>query len=95
MKKFLAILLIAIIACSVVSVVVEEEEFDLEKIKIPGWLKKAVKKALDKFKKHGIDKLILDALKKEGRKAGMKLCTKYAEEEVCEKAVDELLKLVK
>ena len=96
MKKFLAILLIAIIACSAVSVV-EEEDLDLEKlkIKVPSWLQKAVKKALKEVKKRGIDKLILDALKKEGKKAGVKLCSRYFKEEVCEKVTDELLNQIK
>ena len=48
MKKFLAILLIAIVACSTIQVV-DEEEAELQKL--PKWIKKGWAKIKSAFKK--------------------------------------------
>ena len=76
MKKFLAILLIAIVACSNVSVV-EEEEFDLEKItgtvnQVVAWLKK-----------NGLWDPLMNTLKTAGKIAAFAFCTRYAPANVC------------
>ena len=99
MKKFLAILLIAIIACSVVSVVVEEEELDLEKSVVDKVLGKLVKEARKLLEKKGLLKKLKELLIKEGREEGLKFCHKHVKlpkkEKICETIVNDLLKLVK
>ena len=99
MKKFLVILLIAIIACSVVSVVVEEEELDLEKNMEKIIFEKALKEARKLLEKKGLLKKLKELLIKEGRKEGLKFCKKHVKvplkEKICETIVNDLLKLVK
>ena len=100
MKKFLAILLIAIVACSTVSVV-EEEEFDLEKIKLPNWLKKGwsklkekIKKVVEFLKENKLWEPILDFVKKNAVAAAKKYCYKYLEQEFCDELVDGAEKII-
>ena len=76
MKKFLAILLIAIVACSNVSVV-EEEEFDLEKIT------GTVKEVVAWLKKNGLWDPLMNTLKTAGKVAAFAFCTRYAPANVC------------
>ena len=99
MKKSLAILLIAIIACSVVSVVVEEEELDLEKNMEKIIFEKALKEARKLLEKKGLLKKLKELLIKEGREEGLKFCNKHVKlpkkEKICETIVNDLLKLVK
>ena len=76
MKKFLAILLIAIVACSEVSVI-EEEEFDLESFK------GAIQNAIAWLKNHGLWDPILNLLKTAGKAAAYALCTNYVKSNVC------------
>ena len=70
MKKFLAILLIAMIACSNVSVV-EEEEFKLEVVI------QTVQGAIQFLIKIGVWDLIMNFLKTHGKKFAYNLCVKY------------------
>ena len=96
MKKFLAILLIAIVACSTVSVV-EEEEFDLEKL--PDWVKKGWSTLLKTFKKvvqflkdNGLWDPLVKLLKESGKVAAKELCLKVYDEEFCDELLGSLLK---
>ena len=73
MKKFLAILLIAIIACSNVSVI-EEEEFDLEK---------TVQQIITELKNSGKWNEIMHLLKTVGKIAAYTLCKRYAPASAC------------
>ena len=89
MKKFLIILLIAIVACSTVSTV-EEEEFDLEKINLPNWIKngwskikETVKKVVQFLKDTGLWASILNFVKKQAIAAANKLCNKHFENGFC------------
>ena len=98
MKKFLAILLIAIVACSTVSVV-EEEEFDLEKL--PDWIKKGWSTLLKTFKKvvqflkdNGLWDPLVKLLKESGKVAAKELCLKVYDEEFCDELLGSLLKKV-
>ena len=98
MKKFLAILLIAIVACSTVSVV-EEEEFDLEKL--PDWVKKGWSTLLKTFKKvvqflkdNGLWDPLVELLKDAGKVAAKGLCLKVYDEEFCDELLGSLLKKV-
>ena len=81
MKKFLAILLIAIVACSNVSVV-EEEEFDLEKIT------GTVKEVVAWLKKNGLWDPLMNTLKTAGKVAAFAFCTRYADASLCQTIVD-------
>ena len=100
MKKFLAILLIAIVACSTASVI-EEKEIDLEKL--PAWIKKGWSKVLDSFKKvfqllkqSGIWDRILSILKSAGRSAAQSLCLKLFDLELCDELINGVfIKIVK
>ena len=94
MKKFLVILLIAIVACSSVSVV-EEEEFDLE---LPNWLKNGwskvkeyVKKVIIMLKGSGYWDLIVDYLKTKGKEYAKKFCLKWYDEEFCDELIGDFL----
>ena len=96
MKKFLAILLIAIVACSTVSVV-EEEEFDLEKL--PDWVKKGWSTLLKTFKKvvqflkdNGLWDPLVKLLKESGKVAAKELCLKVYDEEFCDELLGSLVK---
>ena len=98
MKKFLAILLIAIVACSTVSVV-EEEEFDLEKL--PDWVKKGWSTLLKTFEKvvkflkeSGLWDPLVKLLKDVGKVAAKELCLKVYDEEFCEELIGGLVKKV-
>ena len=98
MKKFLAILLIAIVACSNVSVV-EEEEFDLEKL--PEWIKKGwstllktFKKVVEFLKESGLWDPLVKLLKDKGLETAKKLCLKVYDEEFCDELVGSLVKKV-
>ena len=95
MKKFLAILLIAIVACSSVSVA-EEEEFDFEKL--PDWLKNGwskvkeyVKKVIIMLKGSGYWDLIVDYLKTKGKEYAKKFCLKWYDEEFCDELIGDFL----
>ena len=94
MKKFLAILLIAIVACSSVSVV-EEEEYELE---LPSWLKKGwskvkeyIKKVIIMLKGSGYWDLIVDYLKTKGKEYAKKFCLKWYDEEFCDELIGDFL----
>ena len=96
MKKFLAILLIAIVACSTVSVV-EEEEFDFEKL--PDWVKKGWSTLLKTFKKvvqflkdSGLWEPLVKLLKESGKVAAKELCLKVYDEEFCDELLGSLVK---
>ena len=98
MKKFLAILLIAIVACSTVSVV-EEDEFNLEKL--PEWIKKGWSTILKTFEKvvkflkeSGLWDPLVALLKDVGKVAAKGLCLKVYDEEFCEELLGSLLKKV-
>ena len=95
MKKFLAILLIAIVACSTASVI-EEKEIDLEKL--PDWVVKGWSKILETFKKvveflkeTGLWDQIVSLLKDAGKVAAKKLCLKVYDEEFCDELIGSLL----
>ena len=95
MKKFLAILLIAIVACSTASVI-EEKEIDLEKL--PDWVVKGWSKILETFKKvveflkeNGLWDQIVSLLKDAGKVAAKKLCLKVYDEEFCDELIGSLL----
>ena len=94
MKKFLAILLIAIVACSSVSVV-EEEEYELE---LPAWLKKGwskvkeyIKKVIIMLKGSGYWDLIVEYLKTKGKEYAKKFCLKWYDEEFCDELIGDFL----
>ena len=96
MKKILAILLIAIVACSTASVV-EEEEFDLEKL--PDWVKKGWSTLLKTFKKvvqflkdNGLWDPLVKLLKESGKVAAKELCLKVYDEEFCDELLGSLVK---
>ena len=96
MKKILAILLIALVACSTASVV-EEEEFDLEKL--PDWVKKGWSTLLKTFKKvvqflkdNGLWDPLVKLLKESGKVAAKELCLKVYDEEFCDELLGSLVK---
>ena len=76
MKKFLAILLIAIVACSNVAVI-EEEEFDLQ-----GFFSK-IKNAIKWLKDQGLYDTIISSLKTVGKTAAYALCQKFIKSDTC------------
>ena len=76
MKKFLAILLIAIVACSDVSVI-EEREFDLETIT------GTVNEVIAWLKEHGLWEPLMETLKTAGKVAAYAFCTRYAPASIC------------
>ena len=97
MKKFLAILLIAIVACEAV------DDFDLEglwkKIKKAvksAWdkLSGAVKKAVNWLKDKGIYDLVKDKLIKLGKAAATTFCSAYLSPAVCAPAIEGLCTIV-
>ena len=97
MKKFLAILLIAIVACETV------DDFDLEglwkKIKKAvksAWdkLSGAVKKAVNWFKDKGIYDIVKDKLITLGKAAATTFCSAYLSPAVCAPAIEGLCTIV-
>ena len=97
MKKFLALLLIAIVACSTVSVIEEEEEFDFEKL--PDWVKKGWSTLLSTFKKvvqylkdNGLWEPLVNLLKDSGKVAAKELCLKVYDQEFCDELLGSLVK---
>ena len=87
MKKFLAILLIAIIACMTV-----EEEMELNSWFSKLWdkIKNAVKKAWNWLKEKGILDKIKNALVTAGKYAAIALCKKWFDAETCEGVIGQL-----
>ncbi len=77
MKKFLAILLIALIVCETV-----EEEIDMNSLFKKIWkkIKNGFKKAWNWLKKKGILKIIWKVLKTAGKAAATALCSKFVED---------------
>ena len=87
MKKFLAILLIAVIVCQAV-----EDEIDMNSWWSNLWdkIKKAVKKAWNWLKEKGILEKIKNALITAGKYAAMALCKKWFDADVCEGVIGQL-----
>ena len=97
MKKFLAILLIAIVACSTVSVGEEGKKFNLDKL--PDWIKKNLSTLLKAFEKvvkflrdSGLWDPIVKFLKEAGLVVPKELCLKVFDEEFCDELVGSPLK---
>ena len=96
MKKFLAILLIAIVACSTVSADEEGKKFDLEKL--PENIKNALntiskpfKKIFQFLKNSGFWDPIANFLKTTGLVVPKELCLKVFDEEFCDELLSGLL----
>ena len=103
MKKFLAIFLIAIVACEAV------QELELEswihwigvgkpkedKKYIYEHLKKAVKKAVDWLKEHGYYDFIKNKIKELGKAAAVAFCSNYLGYEFCSNAIEGVSELEK
>ena len=77
MKKFLAILLIAIVACEAV------EEYDLV-----GAITDAIQNALNWLKQKGIYDLVKDKVVALGKTAAIGVCTPYLSLPICTLAVE-------
>ena len=79
MKKFLAFLLIAIVACEVV------DDIDLEGFLGGLWdkLTGAAKKAYEWLKSHGVLDQIKNALKAAGKAAAIAICSAYLDPAIC------------
>ena len=97
MKKFLAIFLIAIVACETV------EDLDLEglwskikKVVKSAWdkLSGAVKKAVNWLKDKGIYDLVKDKLVQLGKAAATTFCSAYLSPAVCAPAIEGLCTIV-
>ena len=98
MKKLLAILLIAIVACSTASAA-EEEEFGLDRLLDGfknGWstLLKTFKKVVQFLKDNGLWDPLVELLKDAGKVAAKGLCLKVYDEEFCDELLGSLLKKV-
>ncbi len=96
MRKLLAILLIAVIACNGFLETFESLELDNEAIELGifDWLKKLwnkVKGVVDWLKKKGVWKEIVNIAKTVGKWAGQKLCEKYAKSSKCSDIVNKFL----
>ena len=87
MKKFLAFLLIAVIACMTVE---EEMEFNSWLSNLWNKIKNAVKKAWNWLKEKGYLSKIKDALVKLGKTAAIALCKKWFDAQVCEGIINGL-----
>ena len=96
MKKFLAILLIAIVACETV------QDLELEGILsgIVDWFKKiwnklrdAVKKAVNWLKENGYYDLLKGKIIEMGKAAATAWCSQYVSAELCSNAVEGVSKL--
>ena len=97
MKKFLAIFLIAIVACEAV------EDLDLEglwkkikKVVKSAWdkLSGAVKKAVNWLKDKGIYELVKDKLVQLGKAAATTFCSAYLSPAICAPAIEGLCTIV-
>ena len=93
MKKLLAILLIAIVACSTASVV-EEKKFDLPEWVNKVWSKllKAFKKVVEYLKENGLLDPIVKLLKGIGLVVPKELCLKVYDGEFCDELLGGLFK---
>ena len=95
MKKFLAILLIAIVACSSIQVVDEEVELQ----KVPDWikngwakLKSAFKKVVTFLKENGLWDPLVKVFAQYGKKFAKDMCMKaYDDEKFCDELVNQAL----
>ena len=95
MKKFLAILLIAIVACSSIQVVDEEVELQ----KVPDWikngwakLKSAFKKVVTFLKDNGLWDPLVKVFAQYGKKFAKDMCMKaYDDEKFCDELVNQAL----
>ena len=82
MKKFLAFLLIAIVACTTV----EDLDFDSWWDKIKDFFKKG----WNWLKEHGVLDLVKDTLWKLGKEAAIALCSKWLDRSTCETVINGL-----
>ena len=83
MKKFLAFLLIAIVACTTV-----------EDLTFESWwskIKDLFKKAVNWLKENGYYELIKSTLINLGKQAAILLCKKWFDQETCESVINGLL----
>ena len=85
MKKFLAILLIAIVACEAI------QDLELESWKNDIWekIKQVIKKK--EGEKARID-FIKNKIMQIGKDAAIDLCTKYYQREICVEEIEKILK---
>ncbi len=96
MRKLLAILLIAVIACNGLLETFESLELDNEAIElgILDWFKKLwnkVKSVVDWLKKKGVWEDIKKIAKEVGRWAAKRLCEKYSKSSKCGDIIDNFL----
>ena len=96
MRKLLILFLFAIV---VTSELPEIDDMILE-FEIPDWLvngwkkiKEFVTKAIAWLKENGLYEPLIATLKKYGKAAAIKLCTKWTSEEACEKIVERIMRL--
>ena len=82
MKKFLAFLLIAIIACNTV------EDMTLQNI--IDYLKELYEKAVQWLKDHGVYDEVVTALRTLGKEAAIALCSKWLDRSTCEAVINGL-----
>ena len=95
MKKFLVILLIAVVACSTISVA--DQEVDLQKV--PDWikngwakLKSAFKKVVTFLKENGLWDPLVKVFAQYGKKFAKDMCMKaYDDEKFCDELVNQAL----
>ena len=95
MKKFLVILLIAVVACSTISVA--DQEVDLQKV--PDWikngwakLKSAFKKVVTFLKDNGLWDPLVKVFAQYGKKFAKDMCMKaYDDEKFCDELVNQAL----
>ena len=83
MKKFLAFLLIAIVACTTVEDLTFESFWD----KIKDWFKKAV----NWLKEIGVYDIIVNTLITLGKQAAIGLCSNFLSQDECESIINSLL----
>ncbi len=96
MRKLLILFLFAIVATTTVESL---DDLVLE-FEIPDWLatawrkiKEYVTKAIAWLKENGLYEPLIATLKKYGKAAAIKICTKWTSEENCEKIVERLMRL--
>ena len=95
MKKFLVILLIAVVACSTISVA--DQEVDLQKV--PDWIKNgwakiksAFKKVVTFLKDNGLWDPLVKVFAQYGKKFAKDMCMKaYDDEKFCDELVNQAL----